>query len=89
MGPDLDQIKMAEGLSWKAVGSCAENPFVLALDVGTTTIRCHIYDKHAHIKGSGFRKVCIHCPSVSDFSLNPVLAFLRTCVTFISSFPYS
>ncbi len=57
MGSEEDQKKMAEGLSWKSLGSFVENPYVLALDVGTTTIRCHIYDKHAQIKGSGFRKV--------------------------------
>ena len=29
-----------------------ENKYVAALDVGTTTIRCHVFDQNAQIKGS-------------------------------------
>jgi len=31
--------------------------YVLALDVGTTTIRAHVYDQTTTIRGSGNRKV--------------------------------
>ena len=62
MGSHLgEQAKMAEALSFRTLGSTTENPYVLALDVGTTTVRCHIYDKHAQIKGSGSRKVLTSC----------------------------
>lgn len=31
--------------------------FVAALDVGTTTIRCYIYDKNVQIRGTASEKV--------------------------------
>ena len=57
MGSHTEQYKMAEALSYRTLGSSVENPYVLALDVGTTTIRCHVFDKSAKIKGTGIRKV--------------------------------
>lgn len=33
--------------------------FVAALDVGTTTIRCFIYDKNVQIRGTASEKVCV------------------------------
>ena len=57
MGSHSEQAKMAEALSFRVLGSSVENPYVLALDVGTTTIRCHVFDKYAQIKGTGSRKV--------------------------------
>ena len=69
MGSQIEQQgKMAEALLYRTLGSTAENPYVLALDVGTTTVRCHVYDKHAQIKGSGLRKViCLHICSVVTY----------------------
>lgn len=32
-------------------------PHVLALDIGTTTIRCYVYDRDMLVKGSASRKV--------------------------------
>lgn len=31
--------------------------FILSVDIGTTSIRCHVYDKEAHIRGSCTTKV--------------------------------
>lgn len=54
---DSEQAAMAEALSYRSLGAATRNPFVLSLDVGTTTMRCHVYDKRARIVGSGFKKV--------------------------------
>jgi glycerol kinase len=35
--------------------------YVAALDVGTTTVRCHILDKTAKVVGSATRQVTINC----------------------------
>ena len=46
-GPhDVDQIRTHKELK-----------YVLALDVGTTTIRAHVYDQATTIRGSGSRQV--------------------------------
>ena len=34
------------------------SPLVLSLDVGTTTIRAHVYDAQIRVCGSSQRKVC-------------------------------
>ncbi|KAB5514973.1 hypothetical protein PHYPO_G00248930 [Pangasianodon hypophthalmus] len=36
--------------------------FILSVDVGTTSVRCHVYDKHANIRGSCSRKVSLLYP---------------------------
>jgi hypothetical protein len=42
-----------------AMAAAAHQPkkFVAALDVGTTTVRCHIFDQHAKIVGSASAQV--------------------------------
>ena len=36
----------------------ADKPaFVIALDIGTTSLRSHVYDKHGKIKGTDSKKV--------------------------------
>jgi hypothetical protein len=37
-----------------------EDSYVLSLDVGTTTIRAHVYDQNTSKRGSGSRKVTLH-----------------------------
>jgi len=37
----------------------ASKDFVLALDVGTSTIRAHVYDARTVIRGTGTRRVII------------------------------
>ena len=56
------KVKMAEATSLQPRGSAAESNndkkmYILALDVGTTSVRAHIYDKQANILGVGIRKV--------------------------------
>ena len=34
-------------------------PLILALDIGTTSVRCHVYDRLGHIRGKGSRQVRI------------------------------
>lgn len=38
-------------------GFSKKETFVLSVDVGTTSIRCHVYDKCANIRGSCSSKV--------------------------------
>ena len=38
-------------------GSAVDNEYVLSVDVGTTILCCHIYDRHANIKGTSRQKV--------------------------------
>lgn len=35
--------------------------FILSVDIGTTSIRCHVYDKTANIRGSCSTKVLTRC----------------------------
>lgn len=53
---------MAEALSFKTridnmVDENVEKKFIAALDIGTTTVRCHIVDRHGDIIGSSSKKV--------------------------------
>lgn len=44
----------------EGVGSSVNQPdsvYILSLDVGTTTIRAHVYDSEVKIVGTGSRKV--------------------------------
>ncbi|XP_030259651.1 glycerol kinase 5 [Sparus aurata] len=45
--------------------------FVLAVDVGTTSIRCHVYDKEAQIRGSCTDKVVPLYPEVGHVEMDP------------------
>lgn len=51
------------GISFTTMGTQRngfnKESFVLAVDVGTTSIRCHVYDKEAQIRGSCTDKVFI------------------------------
>lgn len=38
--------------------------FVLGLDVGSTVIRCHVYDRTARVRGSSAQKVTDWAPRV-------------------------
>lgn len=55
--------------------------FILSVDVGTTSIRCHVYDKQANIRGSCTTEVgIVFSPVVSRAPFpNPPLA--RTCTS--------
>uniref|UniRef100_A0A3Q3X6F1 Glycerol kinase 5 n=1 Tax=Mola mola TaxID=94237 RepID=A0A3Q3X6F1_MOLML len=45
--------------------------FVLSVDVGTTSIRCHVYDKQANIRGSCTTKVVPLYPEVGYVEMDP------------------
>ncbi|TKS80091.1 putative glycerol kinase 5 [Collichthys lucidus] len=45
--------------------------FILSVDVGTTSIRCHIYDKEAQIRGSCITKVVPLYPEVGHVEMDP------------------
>uniref|UniRef100_A0AAY4AC77 Glycerol kinase 5 n=1 Tax=Denticeps clupeoides TaxID=299321 RepID=A0AAY4AC77_9TELE len=45
--------------------------FVLSVDVGTTSIRCHVYDKAAKIRGSCARKMTLMYPEPGRVELDP------------------
>ncbi|XP_024864996.1 putative glycerol kinase 5 [Kryptolebias marmoratus] len=45
--------------------------FILSVDVGTTTIRCHVYDQEAQIRGSCATKVVPLYPEVGHVEMDP------------------
>uniref|UniRef100_A0A3B4U8V8 Glycerol kinase 5 n=1 Tax=Seriola dumerili TaxID=41447 RepID=A0A3B4U8V8_SERDU len=45
--------------------------FILSVDVGTTSIRCHVYDKEATIRGSCTTKVVPLYPEVGHVEMEP------------------
>ncbi|KAK3513582.1 hypothetical protein QTP70_025360 [Hemibagrus guttatus] len=44
---------------------------ILSVDVGTTSVRCHVYDKHANIRGSCSRKVSLQYPERGWVEMDP------------------
>ncbi|XP_034558266.1 putative glycerol kinase 5 [Notolabrus celidotus] len=51
--------------------SLRKETFILSVDVGTTSIRCHVYDKEAKIRGSCCTKVCPIYPKVGHVEMDP------------------
>ncbi|XP_060762539.1 putative glycerol kinase 5 isoform X2 [Neoarius graeffei] len=45
--------------------------FILSVDVGTTSVRCHVYDKHTNIRGSCSRKVGLLYPERGWVEMDP------------------
>ncbi|GAA6082421.1 putative glycerol kinase 5 isoform X2, partial [Tachysurus ichikawai] len=45
--------------------------FILSVDVGTTSVRCHVYDKHANIRGSCSRKLPLQYPEHGWVEMDP------------------
>ena len=43
---------------------------IIAVDIGTTSLRSHVYDNHGHIKASSSKKVLFYC---SFFLYAPVI----------------
>ncbi|XP_064456440.1 putative glycerol kinase 5 isoform X2 [Ornithodoros turicata] len=52
------------------LGGCA-NKFIAAVDVGTSVLRCHIYDSRAQVCGSASDKVELLNPSSRTFEMDP------------------
>ncbi|XP_030016653.1 glycerol kinase 5 [Sphaeramia orbicularis] len=45
--------------------------FILSVDVGTTSIRCHVYDKEANIRGLCSTEVVLLYPEVGHVEMDP------------------
>ncbi|CAL1579366.1 unnamed protein product [Knipowitschia caucasica] len=45
--------------------------FILSVDVGTTSIRCHVYDKQAKVRGSCVSKVVLVYPEDGHVEIEP------------------
>ncbi|KAM8839719.1 glycerol kinase 5 [Synchiropus picturatus] len=45
--------------------------FVLSVDVGTTSTRCHVYDKEATVRGSCTTKIVLQYPEVGHVEIDP------------------
>lgn len=61
--------------------------FILSVDVGTTSIRCHIYDKEAQIRGSCITKVFISFyiyTHLSDHLEADLCVFMYLCIMHLS-----
>ncbi|XDV27077.1 hypothetical protein PO909_030670 [Leuciscus waleckii] len=52
-------------------GFCKRETFILSVDVGTTSIRCHVYDKSANIRGSCSSKVSLLYPQPGWVEIDP------------------
>lgn len=67
--------------------------FMLSADIGTTSIRCHVYDKGANIRGSCTTKVLIsHSttdthPSLCNICLNRVTVGILMLIIFLQVVP--
>lgn len=48
-----------------------KDSFILSVDVGTTSIKCHVYDKQANIRGSCTTKVVALYPEVGHVEMDP------------------
>ncbi|XP_035874213.1 putative glycerol kinase 5 isoform X3 [Phyllostomus discolor] len=51
--------------------------FVLGLDVGSSVIRCHVYDRAARIRGSSAQKVENLCPQIGWVEIDPDVLWLQ------------
>uniref|UniRef100_A0A3Q0STN0 Glycerol kinase 5 n=1 Tax=Amphilophus citrinellus TaxID=61819 RepID=A0A3Q0STN0_AMPCI len=45
--------------------------FILSVDIGTTSIRCHVYDKEAKVRGSCSTKIVLLYPEVGHVEMDP------------------
>ncbi|XP_062843453.1 putative glycerol kinase 5 [Trichomycterus rosablanca] len=52
-------------------GLSKRESFILSVDVGTTSIRCHVYDKQANIRGSYSKKVSLLYPESGWVEMDP------------------
>ena len=45
--------------------------YVLSVDIGTTSLRCHIYNKDAKLMGKGQEKMLVEYPKKNYCEINP------------------
>uniref|UniRef100_A0AAQ5Y5M3 Glycerol kinase 5 n=1 Tax=Amphiprion ocellaris TaxID=80972 RepID=A0AAQ5Y5M3_AMPOC len=58
-------------LDTTALPEQAADNFILSVDVGTTSMKCHVYDKEAKIRGSCATKVVPLYPEVGHVEMDP------------------
>ncbi|KAL5020710.1 hypothetical protein ScPMuIL_002207 [Solemya velum] len=51
------------------------NAYVLSVDVGTTSLRCHIYDRHGNIRGSSSKRIEMQYPHQGWVEVVPDVLF--------------
>ncbi|XP_036301464.1 putative glycerol kinase 5 isoform X3 [Pipistrellus kuhlii] len=51
--------------------------FVLGLDVGSSVIRCHVYDRAGRVRGSSAQKVVSLCPQIGWVEIDPDVLWLQ------------
>uniref|UniRef100_A0A3Q3ITV8 Glycerol kinase 5 n=1 Tax=Monopterus albus TaxID=43700 RepID=A0A3Q3ITV8_MONAL len=56
---------------WSQRNGLIKETFILSVDVGTTSIKCHVYDKEAKIRGSCTTKVVLLYPEVGYVEMEP------------------
>lgn len=47
-------------------GADSREKFVLSVDIGTTSLRSHVYTKQGNIKGASSKRVSKLCPNVKN-----------------------
>lgn len=58
--------------------------FILSVDIGTTSIKCHVYDKAANIRGSCTTKVLIS--RCSNYTTNTQRSLCNNCLKHVQGF---
>ncbi|CAF2880635.1 unnamed protein product [Rotaria sp. Silwood2] len=48
-----------------------KNPYILSIDIGTSSIRAYLFSKSFEIKSSSQTSQTIHCPEPHAFELEP------------------
>ena len=66
-GENVDQVNSNTFSNVNDATVSGGDSFVLSLDVGTTTIRAHVYNQKVEIRGTGSRKVCCFLDFLQDF----------------------
>ncbi|XP_048361507.1 putative glycerol kinase 5 [Sphaerodactylus townsendi] len=71
MGMRLNAAGALEGDAAAPSAAAAPAKYVLGVDVGSTVVRCHVYDKTAAIKGSSTKQVEVLHPQPGWVELDP------------------
>ncbi|KAM8770694.1 glycerol kinase 5 isoform 1-T1 [Rhynchonycteris naso] len=68
------------GLSAAPAQGLPRAGFVLGVDVGSSVIRCHVYDRAGRIRGSSAQKVKSLCPQTGWVEIDPDVLWLQFVV---------
>ncbi|XP_039276096.1 putative glycerol kinase 5 [Nilaparvata lugens] len=66
-------MESGDALSGKQLDS--RNKFVASLDIGTTSVRCHIINNKGETIGDSSEQVILHCPSYGRVEIEPDTLF--------------